>query len=244
MSLSLAALIGLVSLPLFQQQPLSTDSLVIFKAGRHYHYRALFVSPAGDTLSRESITLTPSGTPWIGQPSKQTAFSLQFHYTPQDSLTFLAYPNPKSKLKEKPEVYTWSRSIVTGAIENRKEILIHPIRNNQYEHSEVAPFPQIKIPSLQVGGNWNSMTVIMTGWGAFKGTVKSHYEVEKQVPRQYGNLTLADCWLVHAVGRHSKLGTSYLDFYFHPQYGFTEMKYRFYDGTIISFVLEKVTDQP
>lgn len=50
------------------------------------------------------------------------------------------------------------------------------------------------------------------------------------------------CWLVRSVGKHNKLGNSYLDFYFHPKYGFTEMHYRFYDGVKISFVLEQVLD--
>ncbi|UOR05600.1 hypothetical protein MUN82_00525 [Hymenobacter aerilatus] len=225
------------------RQPLP-DSLVIFNANRTYHYHAVFVSPTGDTLSQERITFQPLGQPWVGQPKRQTGFQVRYTYTTQDSLTFLAYPNPKTKRLDKPEKYWWHNQETTGAIENRQEIWMHPIRGNQYAYTEVAPFPQVKPASLQAGGGWQENPLyIMMGWGAFKGKVTPTYQVDRQATRQYGSLTLPDCWLIHAVGEHSKLGKSYLDFYFHPQYGFTEMHYRFYDGTRISFVLEQALDK-
>lgn len=219
-----------------------TDSLVIFNANRTYHYHAVFVSPTGDTLSQERITLQPSGEPWAYQKKTQTAFQLLYHYTPQDSGTFSNRLNPKSKSKDKPKLYQWDTSITTGAIENKQKVWIHPIRDNQYEYTEVAPFPAVERDSLLAGGSWRSK-MIFALQGAFNGNSFNHYQVDKQETRQYGALSLPNCWLIHAVGEHSKLGKSYLDFYFHPQYGFTEMRYRFYDGTRISFVLEQVLDK-
>jgi hypothetical protein len=117
---------------------------------------------------------------------------------------------------------------------------MHPMRDNQYVHTEVAPFPSVRRAQLRAGGGWQGGRLfILSGWGAFKGTMQPTYTVEKLVTRQYGGRPLAGCWLIHAVGKHSRLGNSYLDFCFHPQYGFTEMHYRFFDGTRVSFVLEQ-----
>ncbi|MBT9393929.1 hypothetical protein KLP40_12215 [Hymenobacter sp. NST-14] len=217
------------------------DSLVIFRAGRTYQYGAVFISPAGDTLSRGGVTLEALGTPWVAQRKTQTAIRRRYHYTAQDSITFLAYPNPKTKRPDKPERYSWARTDVTGVIENKQKIWIHPFRDNQYVHTEVAPFPQVYLDSLQLGGHWRSRLFIMIGYGKFKGTTNSTYQVAGQETRQYGELTLPGCWLVKSVAAHDNLGDSSLDFYFHPQYGFTEMHYRFFDGTRISFVLTQVS---
>jgi len=241
MYLTILYLLNLLSMLQPTEIP-EADSLVIFSPTRTYHYQATFISPAGDTLSRERIAFKPSSQPWK-YDKDQTAFEIRYNYTPEDSLTFLSYLNPQSKKKKKPQRYIWDESVTTGAKENEQQVWIHPIRNNQYNYTEVAPYPDVRLDSLEAGGEWNSTLLIMMGWGAFKGKVESHYQVVKQEHRQYGSLSLDSCWLVHAVGKHSKLADSYLDFYFHPEYGFVEMNYRFYDGTKISFVLEEVIEK-
>ncbi|GAA4000287.1 hypothetical protein GCM10022408_09180 [Hymenobacter fastidiosus] len=219
--------------------PTAPDSLIIFNASRTYHYQAIFISPAGDTLSRERITMQPSGQPWAGQPKVQTACTIQYRYSPGDSLTFAARPNPQNQPGRQPQAYEWRKSTVTGVIENPQEIWMHPIRSNQYAYTEVAPFPQVRPADLHPGGSWRGGRLfIMGGWGAFKGSVQPFYQVKAPATRRYGNQDLAGCWLIEAVGRHSRLGNSYLDFYFHPRYGFTEMHYRFFDGTRVLLVLE------
>jgi hypothetical protein len=239
----LTLLSGVLALPLLAVAGPSPapDSLLIFRARRTYHYEAFFISPAGDTLSRERITLQASGRPWVGQPKVQTACTVRYSYRPADSLTFSARPNPQSLPGRPPQAYAWQKSTVTGVIENAQEIWMHPFRSNQYVYTEVAPFPQVKRAMLHPGGSWRGGRLfILGGWGAFKGSVRPTYNVEKQDARRYGASTLPGCWLIEAVGQHSRLGNSSLRFYFHPRYGFTEMHYRFYDGTRISFVLEQV----
>ncbi|SDX90362.1 hypothetical protein [Hymenobacter psychrophilus] len=237
----LAALLSLTT-PLPPPGSGPTDSLIIFNANRTYHYRAVFISPTGDTLSRERVTLQPSGEPWIAQKKVQTAFRVIFNNSPQDSATFSVRLNPESKGPDKPKRYNWIKSYTTGAKEDKQEVWIHPIRDNQYNYTEVAPFPEVKQDSLVAGLGWGGKMVFLFQ-GAFNGKATNRYQVEKQETRQYGALSLPGCWLIKAVGEHSKLGKSYLDFYFHPQYGFTEMHYRFYDGTKIDFVLEQVLDK-
>lgn len=213
----------------------------IFQAGRVYAYRALVISPRGDTLSRELVTITPTGQPWKFQKKVQTGFVVRYGYSRQDSLRFLTYPNPLTKKATAPKPYQWVRTLETGAIENAQEVWMHPLRDNQYVYTEIAPFPDVKLDSLAVGGVWHKRTAIMMGWGALKGQTAARYHVVKRETKQYGALVAADCWLIQAQSQHSKLGTSTLDFYFHPAYGFVEMHYRFFDGTQISFVLAQVT---
>lgn len=220
------------------------DSLVVFRAGRTYEYRAVFINPAGDTLTRGGVTLEALGTPWVAQRKTQMAIRNRYHYTVQDSSTFLTYPNPTTQRPDKPKRYSWGPAYTTGVVENKQEILIHPFRNNQYLLTEIAPFPKVLLDSLQPGGQWRSRLYIMMGYGKLNGTTNSTYKVAGQETRQYGPLTLPGCWLVKAVAVHDKVGNSSLDFYFHPAYGFTEMHYRFFDGTRISFVLTQVTGGP
>lgn len=110
------------------------DTMEIFSAARTYHYKATFVSPAGETLSTERITFKPSGQPWKYQKS-QTAFEIIYNYTPQDSVTFLSYPNPKSTEGKKQVPYIWHKSEITGAVEHDEKVWIHPIRGNQYVYT-------------------------------------------------------------------------------------------------------------
>jgi hypothetical protein len=214
----------------------------IFRAGCTYVYQAVYVSPRGDTLSREWVTIAPTGFPWKYQKKTQTALMVRYAYSRQDSLTFLSYPNPQTKKATQPKPYEWVKSLETGAIENPQQVWIHPLRSNQYVYTEIAPFPQVKLDSLTLNGVWHNQTAILMGWGAFNGKTTSHYHVVKRETKQYGALVADNCWLIQAQGHHAQLGTSYLDFYFHPTYGFVEMNYRFYDGTKISFTLLRITN--
>jgi hypothetical protein len=63
----------------------------------------------------------------------------------------------------------------------------------------------------------------------------------KRETKHYGSLVAADCWFIQTQSQHSQLGISYLDFYFHPVYGFVEMSYRCFDGSNINFVVTQVT---
>jgi hypothetical protein len=236
----LLALLGLLS----HWTPLaaSIENTPIFQAGRTFTYRATLVSPQGDTLSRERVTITPTGQPWKYQKKTQLGVVVRYAYSRQDSLRFLTYPNPLTKKSTEPKPYSWVRSLETGAIESPQQVWMHPLRSNQYVSTEIAPHPQVKLDSLALGGVWHNKTVILMGWGAFNGKTSSQYHVVKRETKRYGTLVAADCWFIQAQSQHSQLGTSYLDFYFHPNYGFVELNYRCFDGTRISFVLTQITN--
>lgn len=211
----------------------------IFSAKKSYNYEAIFTDKNGIIVSKELINLLPLEEPWKWDKN-QTSFKVKYNYTPKDSIAFLSYINPISKNPKKPKPYIWYKSIITGAVENDSTVWMHPFRDNQYEHTEIAPFPEIKKSLLKIEYGWKNALNIMIGGGNFKGKVISTYTVIKKEDKAYGNLNLKDCWLIHAVGEHDKLGKSYLDFYYHPEYGFVEMNYKFYDGVKISFILKDV----
>ena len=238
--LLLPTVLGLLSYWL--TSPTLSPDAPIFRAGRTYVYQALFISPHGDTLSRERVTIIAMGHPWKLQKKVQTALAVQYAYSRQDSLTFLTYPNPLTKKPTQPKRFNWVKSVETGAIETPQQVWMHPLRDNQYVSTEIAPYPLVKLDSLVLNGVWHQQLAVMMGWGAFKGKTVSRYRVVKRETRRYGSLMAANCWLIQAESHHSQLGTSYLDFYFHPNYGFMEMRYRFYDGTRISFLLAQVSN--
>ncbi|MBK0382463.1 hypothetical protein I5M32_05765 [Pedobacter sp. SD-b] len=220
---------------------LKNQSLEVFSPNKIYEFQASYINSKGDTLTKEWIELKPFGKPWKFQKT-QTAYIVYYHFTKADSLKFLSNLNPVSKNPKKPKPYFWSKtSGETGALENDTTLWMHPFRENQYVYTEIAPFPEIRKKLLKIDGEWKNGLGIYLGWGNFKGKVFSTYTVLKKENRTYGNLYLKDCWLIHAVGKHNKLGKSYLDFYYHPEYGFVEMNYTFYDGVKINFVLKSVT---
>jgi hypothetical protein len=187
----LLALLGLLS----HWTPLaaSIENTPIFQAGRTFTYRATLVSPQGDTLSRERVTITPTGQPWKYQKKTQLGVIVRYAYSRQDSLRFLTYPNPLTKKPTEPKPYSWVRSLETGAIESPQQVWMHPLRSNQYVSTEIAPHPQVKLDSLALGGVWHNKTVILMGWGAFNGKTSSQYHVVKRETRRYGTLVAADC---------------------------------------------------
>lgn len=215
------------------------EDLKIFNSKRIYIYEAKFIDNNDKVVSTNGVTLIPLGQPWKWDKS-QTSFKVDYNYSSKDSIAFLSYVNPKTKNIKKPKRYIWYKSIVTGAVENDSTVWMHPFRDNQYEHTEVAPFPTIMKSSLKIGSEWKNALNVMLGYGNFKGKVISTYQVIKKEDKVYGKMTLKDCWLIKAIGEHDKLGKSYLNFYFHPEYGFVEMNYLFYDGVKINFILKDI----
>ena len=210
------------------------EKTVIFDSLKLYVYSAKFISNYGITTN-EKIHLLPSGLPWEFQKT-QTKYSVK--YFPSDSLINLVI-DPTSKKGEKI-----SRRIIsstTGAFENDEKIWIHPFRDNQYKYTEVAPFPYIRFDSLMVGKSWDGdKTFILSGWGKFKGNVTSKYQIVGNKKIDFNGIVLENCWEIVATSIHNKLGQSDAKFIFHAKYGFIEMNYKMYDGTLIDFKLEEV----
>lgn len=211
-----------------------SNKLELFDSLATYQYKALFIDDKGDTLTSEKVILQSTGQPWSAQ---KTQILAKYNYFP-DSLAYFF----RDPIFKKTQYITITREVRTGVVETDSSIWIHPFRENQYKYTEVAPFPKVQKNKLIIGTEWNSeITFIMTGWGLFKGRVKSTYRVTNMVEKEFKKKLLTDCWVIDATGIHNKLGTSTLNILYHKDYGFLEMNYVLYNGSKIQFILEEVT---
>lgn len=200
--------------------------------GHSYTYSAIYVSSTGDTLSNETIRVTP----------RDTVFNFD------QTLLIYHFSTQNRALKSRADSIVginnvWVDSIGEGAVEN-SELWIHPFRSNQYVLTEIAPFPQIKF-SPGLGLKWKSTLTLPTEWGKFSGRVKSNYEIVAKETRTYKWGVEDNCWKTESVGKHNRMGKSYLTTYFHAEYGFLEMNYRLFNGDRIDFnLIEYVKTMP
>ncbi|MBL4862721.1 MAG: hypothetical protein JKY09_06870 [Crocinitomicaceae bacterium] len=217
---------------------LKYKDLKIFNYLKEYQYRAIYIDSNGDTLSDEKIIVQPTAEVSPRHHS-QTLLKYFYNYSDEDSVRLSAKPINETAFTKEHNTIKWRKRILEGAIENEHELWIHPFRANQYSLTEIAPFPEVHI-HLEDNHTWKAHTFITKSWGTFKGKVKSNYVMNKAGKRIYKFASLDDCWKLKAEGKHSKLGTNILTYYYHAAYGFLEMNYEFYNKQKMFFVLEKV----
>lgn len=215
------------------------DKPKIWQANREFHYQALYIDTNGDTISNETIVMVPSGKPNPLQKNKQSLAEYHFQYSATDSAKLAGHPIHANDFTKKYNTIIWRRQMQEGIIENEDEMWMHPFRTNQYVLTEIAPFPAVRFP-LTEGLSWKSLFFIAKGWGTFRGRATQKYTIKGKTTRQVGIGELAGCQLIEAVSKHKKLGESHAWFYFHPDYGFVEMVYQFYNGQQIIFSLQEI----
>jgi hypothetical protein len=123
----------------------------LFDSLKTYHYNAVFFNKEGDTLSNERIIYKPTGKIWESDKSQDNVI---YYYTPND--TILSQFRDESSRKNKKFQFYGPILYSTGLIETDSLIWIHPFRMYQYQVTEVAPFPEIRINKLKVGQKRNS----------------------------------------------------------------------------------------
>ena len=229
----------------------NSKNIIIYNKNKMYNYKAFFIQN-NDTITSEKIIVQPKGHKWIWDRSQMACNYFYF----MDSTGYKKITNPVNsyqlnnekwkeiKINKGEEFYgVWSKKESTGVDEGLSYIWIHPFRNNQYIYTEVAPFPQIELNSMEKDCTWVDTITMFSSFDNFAGTCSSTFKIIGKMEYKYEDILLDDCLKIKAVAHHSKLGDSYLDYIFHPKYGFVEMKYTFYDGTRIDFYMYKVTDK-
>lgn len=135
-----------------------------------------------------------------------------------------------------------------GAVENKEEFWIHPPRYGPYRILELNPFPHIKLPAVS-GRSWEwevypPEMYADSAWASWKGIlqVKFRYLLGgiNQLATPLGSLL---CHRVQAKGS-SKLGTTTLEAYFHPSYGFVRLNYRNIDASRVQLEMVAVDVRP
>lgn len=204
-----------------------------WESERTYFYRAILKDSTGNILSEETIIIHPTEKVWEID-DKQTLIDIEINYDPGDSARLNSSPFPvRSK--------SWSRNYQEGVIETSKSVWMHPIRVNQYILTEIAPFPEIRLPPLE-GLTWDSWLEIYQ-FDGLEGRVITSYAIENLEERAYDFSTML-CWKVIASGKHDKFGESTLILYFNDLHGFTEMHYQFFNGQQLTFTLTDFKYKP
>ncbi len=206
----------------------------IFKAGKTYHYKAIYLSSNSDTLSNRFVLMKTTGERWEWQPEKQDLVYYEFPNYKADSIELSNHDINK-------EVQFWNSQTGEGVIENIEQVWMHPIRINQYKFTEIAPFPEVQLP-LKKGKKWGNPTMIDEGWGEWNGlNIESTYKTAGQTTFKLNDLKI-DCWIIKSVAK-CQLGESKLTTYFNEEYGFVKMEYQNYEKEKLVFELINMVEK-
>jgi len=129
---------------------------------------------------------------------------------------------------------------VTGVIEDEKSVWMHPFRSNQYNFTEVAPFPEVRFP-LQVGATWSSKLTVYEGWGKWENsTIEDSHRImgKENITVPFGEL---ETWQVSSEAS-APFGTSTQKVWFHEELGFVKIVIHNYQGQTLEIALAQVTD--
>jgi len=135
----------------------------------------------------------------------------------------------------------------TGVGESSERILLHPPRMDKYAILEFSPYPIVHFP-LFVGKEWIWNFKIGLDWAKRAGIknfgkvyeFKHAYRVTKDTSILFDR-SFVKCFVIEASCK-SPYGSSRLIAYFNEKYGFMKMRYWNLDGSLFSFMLEKVQD--
>lgn len=219
-------------------QIINTDTLIkkicterksiIFKQGKNYIYRATIVDK-NDTINQSEVTFMGTNKRSEFAPQSQMLINMTFERFEKDSILL-------HKLSNNKTCCPWRNSQSEGIIENVSRVWIHPIRSNQFILTEIAGFPDVRLP-LEIDNNWSS-TLNITGWGEWKNLILiNNYKVLSKKKYILENQVL-DCWEI-VCKTNVKDETNTHTFLFHENYGFVQMKYEYSNGTKIIFDMTK-----
>lgn len=136
---------------------------------------------------------------------------------------------------------------ISGAIENEKNVWIHPPRDKYFRILELNPFPFIKTP-YEVGNSWEWKLGIGSGWGderwkTWEGGIENQYSYEisgkKIIETKLGKI---DCFIIKSTAS-SDIGKTKLTAYFNEDYGFIRLNYTNIDGSKTNLELIEYSDK-
>lgn len=211
-------------------------SCAIFSPCTRYTYEAIYKDSMGNTLSKSRVSMVATGKRWKFQPDNQSEMIIQYEVENAIGNDLKDYYVNK-KLKE---TMRFVKEENTGVIENIQEIWMHPFRSNQFNFTEVAPFPHVMLP-LRIGDSWSSSLSIGQGWGDWENTtIHCEYKVtERENIKLLPRGAKSNCWVISSTATAS-FGISFHKFYFHEKYGFVKMEYKNYRDQTLVFQLVDV----
>lgn len=232
---------------------LNTDPLrqthdnIIYTLGREFTFDYVHLDTLGDSLYYNFATFKKRYWEYVAKEALDTSsttvktitLTVDLNNKTEDLIaqTFIKYTYKNAE--GEPIENRW-----TGVVENKKNIWLHPPREQGFKVLEMTPFPYVKKP-LKLGSSWNDKLEIGAGWGDSRWcewdgiiTNKSVYEVTDKVSLNtvYGSLK---CWVIEAVGK-SELGTTKLVAYFNEKIGFVKLVYTTINKNRLIFNLKSI----
>jgi hypothetical protein len=209
----------------------------VFKPCREMIYRAIWKDKAGIEITNSRIKMMATGSRWDGQPEMQDEILIQFEYSGNDIIQTKKHQLNKGILDQ-----SWMEQGIEGVIENVEQVWMHPFRFNQFNFTEIAPFPEIRFP-LSVGNTWTGNLKILDGWGDWANTTGYfEYEVISRDTIQTNYGLIENCWHIKSKSSYP-FGNSNFEFWFHESLGFVKKEYQNYGGQTLSIELEEVRDK-
>lgn len=209
----------------------------VFKPCREMIYNTVFKEKGGQLITKSRIKMMAKGIRWKLQPEKQDEILIQYEFTQKDF-----DQNKLHQLNKSLKFDKWLGELSEGVIENVEEVWMHPFRFNQYNFTEVAPFPFIKLP-LSIGKSWTKSLSIKEGWGDWENTyVNAEYKVvgKEAIKTDFG--VIENCWKIESKSSF-KLGKSTFEYWFNEELGFVKMNYKNYGNQTLQIVLAEVNNR-
>ncbi len=135
---------------------------------------------------------------------------------------------------------------MTGLVENKRNLWMHPTREGVFKILQLAPFPFIEFP-IEKGKSWSWQLDIGDGWSderlvSWEGPIdnKITYTISDFTTLET-SLGKLECTLINAISSN-KLGTTNATFYFNEKYGFVQMNYQNLDGSTMQISLDKIEE--
>ncbi|MBC6610323.1 hypothetical protein H8B15_05295 [Hymenobacter sp. BT507] len=201
----------------------------ILTENRRFVYAARWYAPGTTTATLDTVVLTALGKPWASD-STQTAYEWSFRFELDTTLTT-------------------AQSVVVGAFDKPNKFWLHPPRRSHYNITELNPFPDIELPA-KIGRTWKVKNFYAPdyasnpAWATWEGSLylQQQWKITDStlLPTPLGSLP---CHRVQAIST-CKLGTTALESYFNPLYGFVRMHYRNIDQSRLELELVSVTSRP
>lgn len=213
-----------------------TKRRTVFKPCREYIFKATFLDSHEKLISESQIKMMASGRRWDIQPELQDEVIIHYEYRQEDVEKINEY-----KINKTLSNTVWTKKNSTGIIENVKQIWMHPFRANQFIFTEVAPFPEVKLP-LNVGKSWTGQLNIYKGWGDWNnssGNFIYTVETKEDIQTRFGQIN--NCWKIKSEATYP-FGKSFLDFWFNEELGFVKMNYTNYGGQKLNIELIEVIE--
>lgn len=208
---------------------------LIYTPKKVYHFRAVYLSPQKDTLSDRRVRLVPTGYRWPGATTRQVEIQYEYEVDSTDLQRF--DPHPLN-----PTYHNWRSRVRVAATENEEEIWIRPMRHNQYIFTQVAPFPEVRLP-LEKGKSWQSSLRIRNYglWSGHEGTLSYMVTGKKKWMLPSGEKI--NCWKIESMSEF-EFGNSRHTYYFDRELGFVRMEYENYAGESLLIELVEIEARP